>query len=166
MAKLKIGDSKVLESRETPDGSMIRRRRVTKDGIRFTTYERIEEPNLIVRKSSGSKEPFDRDKLMISVRRSVGKFLNSEMEVENVVSRVEGKLHELSREEVSSREIGEAILSVLSEMNEVAYVRFASVFLKFKTLDEFERVIRERRGKQEKVLGESVGNNGGEKEER
>ena len=145
--KIKIGDSKVLESREAPDGSMIRRRRVAPDGRRFTTYERIEMPVLTVRKSSGNREPFDRDKLLTAVRRSVGKFFNSEMEVEDVVNRVTDLVYDYGEEEITSKQIGEAILDVLAELNEVAYVRFASVFLKFKTMDEFEKVIREQKEK-------------------
>jgi len=145
--RIKIGDSKVLESREAPDGTTIRRRRVTADGKRFTTYERIEMPVLTVRKSSGNKEPFDRDKLLSAVRRSVGKFFNSDLEVEAVVNRVENQLHDFGTEEITSKQIGEAILDVLAEVNEVAYVRFASVFREFKTLDEFEKIIREQRKK-------------------
>ncbi len=148
--KLKIGDSKVLESREAPDGSMIRRRRVTTDGRRFTTYERIEMPNLTVRKSSGNTEPFDRDKLLTAVTRSVGKFFDSEMEVEDVVNKVVERVYGLGQDEVSSKQIGQAILDVLAELNEVAYVRFASVFLKFKTMDEFEKIIREQRERKNK----------------
>lgn len=144
----RIGDSKVLESREAPDGSLIRRRRVTSDGKhRFTTYERIEMPTLTVKKSSGNREPFDRDKLLTSVRRSVGKFFNSDLEVESVVNRVTDRVYAHGGDEVTSRQIGEAILDVLADLNEVAYVRFASVFLKFKTLDEFEKIIREQREK-------------------
>ena len=146
--KFKIGDSKVLESREALDGTMIRRRRISSDGkYRFTTYERIEMPALVVMKTSGNKEPFDRDKLLTAVRRSVGKFFDSEMEVEAVVDKVVDRVYGLGKEEVQSREIGEAILDVLAEVNEVAYVRFASVFLKFKSLDEFEKIIREKRAK-------------------
>ena len=147
---LKIGDSKVLESRETPDGTMIRRRRITSDGkYRFTTYERIELPELTVLKRSGNKEVFDRDKLLTAVRRSVGKFFNSEMEVEQVVNSVTDRLYELGTDEVTSKQVGEAILDVLAEVNEVAYVRFASVFREFKSLDEFEKIIREQRKKKE-----------------
>ncbi len=147
---LKIGDSKVLESRETPDGTMIRRRRITSDGkYRFTTYERIELPELTVLKRSGNKEVFDRDKLLTAVRRSVGKFFNSEMEVEQVVNSVTERLYELGTDEVTSKQVGEAILDVLAEVNEVAYVRFASVFREFKSLDEFEKIIREQRKKKE-----------------
>lgn len=143
--QLIIGDSKVLESRETPDGTMIRRRRVTPDGRRFTTYERIEMPALIVKKRSGNKEQFDRDKLLVAVRRSVGKFFNSDMEVEDVVNKVVERVYGLGRDEVESKEIGQAILDVLAEVNEVAYVRFASVFLEFKTLEDFENIIRTQR---------------------
>lgn len=145
MTRLRIKDSKVLESRESPDGLMIRRRRQAPNGARFTTYERIELPSLTVVKSSGSKEPFDRDKLLTAVQRSVGRLMNSEMEVENVVDRATERLRDLGREEVSSHEIGEAVLDVLAEENEVAYVRFASVFLSFRSLDDFEKIIRERR---------------------
>lgn len=143
--QLIIGDSKVLESRETPDGTMIRRRRVAPDGRRFTTYERIEMPTLIVKKRSGNKEQFDRDKLLVAVRRSVGKFFNSDMEVEDVVNKVVERVYGLGRDEVESKEIGQAILDVLAEVNEVAYVRFASVFLEFKTLEDFENIIRTQR---------------------
>ena len=146
--KFKIGDSKVLESREALDGTMIRRRRVTSDGkYRFTTYERIEMPALVVIKSSGNKEAFDRDKLLTAVRRSLGKFFNSEMEVESVVDKVVDRVYELGEEEVRSKEIGNAILDVLAELNEVAYVRFASVFLQFKSLEEFEKIIQEQKRK-------------------
>lgn len=141
----RIGDSKVLESRETDDGTTIRRRRVSADGHRFTTYERIELPQLYVRKRSGNREVFDRDKLVTSVKRSVGKFMGSELEVEEVVNAVEKLLRQSGKEEVKSTDVGNAVLDVLVDRNGVAYVRFASVFLEFKTLDDFERILRERR---------------------
>lgn len=144
----RIGDSKVLESRETDDGTTIRRRRVSADGHRFTTYERIELPQLIVRKRSGNREVFDRDKLVNSVKRSVGKFMGSELEVEEVVNRVEQLLRQSGEEIVTSEQVGNAVLDALVDKNEVAYVRFASVFLKFKTLGDFERILRERKEKQ------------------
>lgn len=146
MSLPRIGDSKVLESRETDDGTTIRRRRVSSDGHRFTTYERIELPQLIVVKRSGNREVFDRDKLLMSVKRSVGKFIGSDLEVEDVVSRVEERLRQIATgDKVSSEQVGNAVLDVLAGENEVAYVRFASVFLKFKTLGDFERILRERR---------------------
>ncbi|MBP3899226.1 transcriptional repressor NrdR [Candidatus Saccharibacteria bacterium] len=148
--KIKIGDSKVLESREAMDGTMIRRRRVSSDGkIRFTTYERIEMPTIMVRKRSGNREEFDRDKLITSVRRSVGKFFNSSLEVEKVVDEVMDRIYDLGVEEVTSRQIGELTLDVLAEVNEVAYVRFASVFQEFRSLAEFEQIIKEQKQKKE-----------------
>ena len=143
----RIGDSKVLESRETVDGTMIRRRRESEDGRRFTTYERIETPPLTVVKSSGNRENFDRNKLLQAVRRSVGKFFNSEFEIEDVVSRTTNNLYALGVSRVTSRQIGEAVLDVLAEVNEVAYVRFASVFREFKTLEDFENILKEQKEK-------------------
>lgn len=152
MQKIKIGDSKVLESRETADG-MIRRRRISSDGKhRFTTYERIELPTIMVRKRSGNKEEFDRDKLITSVRRSVGKFFSSSLEVEQVVDQVTDRIYELGIEEVTSRQIGQITLDVLAETNEVAYVRFASVFQEFTTLSEFEQIIKQQKAKKEGKL--------------
>lgn len=145
--KYRIGDSKVLESRETVDGKMIRRRRETADGHRFTTYERIEMPALTVLKRSGNKEIFDRDKLLLAVKRSVGKFFKSELEIEDVINRVVDILYSYGTDAVSSRQIGEAVLDVLAEVNEVAYVRFASVFREFKTLDDFEEILKEQKRK-------------------
>jgi transcriptional repressor NrdR len=151
MSHLKIGESKVLESRESPDGTMIRRRRVSLDGKhRFTTYERIERPGMMVRKRSGAREAFDRDKLMKAVRNSVGKYFNSDLDVQNVVDTVEEKIYDFGKDEVASGLIGETILEVLADTNEMAYVRFASVFKEFKTLDELERSIAEQRERMKK----------------
>ena len=143
----RIGDSKVLESREALDGKMIRRRREAPDGRRFTTYERIEMPPLTVTKRSGNKEIYDRDKLLLAVKRSVGKFFNSELEVEDVVNRASDILYSSGSDHVSSKQIGEAVLDVLGETNEVAYVRFASVFREFKSLEDFEYILKEQKRK-------------------
>ena len=147
MREFHIGDSKVLESRETVDGTMIRRRRESADGHRFTTYERIEMPQLTVLKRSGNKEIFDRDKLILAVRRSVGKFFDSELEVEEVVNRVSDILYGYGVDQITSKQIGEAILEVLADVNEVAYVRCASVFREFKTLEDFEDILKEQKNK-------------------
>lgn len=141
----RIGDSKVLESRETVDGTMIRRRRESADGRRFTTYERIEMPPLTVLKRSGNKEIFDRDKLALAVRRSVGKFFNSELEVEDVVNRATDILYAHGKDQITSKQIGDAVLDVLADVNEVAYIRFASVFREFKTLEDFENILKEQK---------------------
>lgn len=148
--KYKIGDSRVIESREAADGMTIRRRRESLDGKhRFTTYERIERPNLAVVKKDGSRELFDRDKLATAVKRSVGKFFSSEVEVEEIINNVEEALYELNESEVTSRQVGDLVLDKLAEKNEVAYVRFASVYHEFKTLDEFEKILKQRRKKQQ-----------------
>lgn len=145
-AKLKIGDSRVIESRESADGVTIRRRRESLDGKhRFTTYERIERPNLAVIKKDMSRELFDRDKLATAIKRSVGKFFSSEIEVEKIINNVEEALYELGESEVTSRQIGDLVLDELADKNEVAYVRFASVYHDFKTLDEFEEILKLRR---------------------
>ena len=144
-AAINIGDSRVIESREVGDGVTIRRRRETPDGRRFTTYERIEKPNLAVIKKDSTRELYDREKLSTAIRRSVGKFFASEIEVEEIVNDVEDNLYALGENEVPSRTIGEFVLDELAKKNEVAYVRFASVYHEFKTLDEFESILASRR---------------------
>ena len=142
---INIGDSRVIESREVGDGVTIRRRREAPDGRRFTTYERIEKPNLAVIKKDGSRELYDRDKLKTAIDRSVGKFFASEVEIEEIVSHADENLYALGESEIPSKTIGEFVLDELAKRNEVAYVRFASVYYEFKTLDEFEAILASRR---------------------
>ena len=144
---LKIGDSRVIESRESADGVTIRRRRESSDGTRFTTYERIERPNLAVIKKDQGRELYDRDKLSTAIKRSVGKFFASELEVEQIINDVEEAVYALGENEVTSKQIGDLVLDELAVKNEVAYVRFASVYHEFKTLDEFEEILQQRRKK-------------------
>lgn len=142
----RIGDSKVLESREVSDGNAIRRRRETLDGKhRFTTYERIERPNLAVIKKNGERELFDREKLSNAIKYSVGKFFSSEVEVERIINEIESATYAIGEPEVTSCTIGDNVLDVLASKSEVAYVRFASVYQDFKTLDEFEKILAQRR---------------------
>lgn len=147
MKKYAIGESRVIESREVGDGITIRRRRETPDGKRFTTYERIEKPNLAVIKKDGVRELFDRDKLATAIKRSVGKFFSSEVIVEEMISKIEDDIYAVGENEVTSKQIGDIVLDELAMRNEVAYVRFASVYHKFKTLDDFVKILEERRGK-------------------
>jgi transcriptional repressor NrdR len=142
-----IGNSRVIESREVSDGASIRRRRETPDGRRFTTYERVERPNLAVVKKDGTRELFDRDKLYAAVHRSVGKFFDSEIEVENVIAQVEDQVYAIGEPEVISRQIGDVVLDELAAVSEVAYVRFASVYREFRSLDEFEDILASLRTK-------------------
>jgi transcriptional repressor NrdR len=144
---LNIGDSRVLESREVGDGKTIRRRREAPNGTRFTTYERIEKPNLAVIKKDGDRELFDRDKLAGAIKQSVGKFFSSEVEVEEIVNSVEDAVYNLGESEVFSKQIGAIVLDKLEAQNQVAYVRFASVFHDFKTLDDFVAILAKRQKK-------------------
>ena len=145
MSKVIIGDSRVIESREVSDGVTIRRRREAPDGTRFTTYERIEKPNLAVVKKNGSRELYDRDKLATAIKLSVGKFFTSEVEIEEMIDVIENGLYDLGESEITSKQIGDKVLDELAERNEVAYVRFASVYQEFKTLDDFVKILEERR---------------------
>jgi transcriptional repressor NrdR len=144
MTQHKIGDSRVVESREVGDGVTIRRRRESPDGKRFTTYERIEKPNLAVIKKDGDRELFDRDKLATAIKRSVGKFFSSEVEVEEMIDEIEDGLYNLGENEITSRQIGDKVLDELATRNEVAYVRFASVYHEFKTLEDFVKILEQR----------------------
>jgi transcriptional repressor NrdR len=145
VAQLNIGDSRVIESREVSDGVTIRRRRESPDGKRFTTYERIEKPNLAVIKKNGARTLFDREKLSTAVKRSVGKFFDSEIQVEEMIDAIEDGLYALGENEITSKQIGDKVLDELALRNEVAYVRFASVYQDFKTLDDFVKILEQRK---------------------
>lgn len=142
--KCKHDDSRVVESRDA--GSAIRRRRECLNcGTRFTTYERIEHPNLAVVKSDGRKVLFDRQKLYNAIQRSVGKTLDNETEVDDIVTKVEDRLYTDGELEFPSNKIGDLVMDELAHRNEVAYVRFASVYKKFKNADEFAQTLQELR---------------------
>lgn len=154
MTRVSIGDSRVIESREVSDGVTIRRRREAPDGTRFTTYERIEKPNLAIIKKTGSRELYDREKLATAIKRSVGKFFTSEVEVEAMIDVIEDALYDLGESEITSKQVGDKVLDELALRNEVAYVRFASVYQEFKTLDDFVQILEQRR----KNLGNAQAN--------
>ncbi len=153
MTKVVIGDSRVIESREVSDGVTIRRRREAPDGTRFTTYERIEKPNLAVIKKNGSRELYDRDKLATAIKRSVGKFFTSEVEVEEMIDVIENGIYDLGENEVTSKQVGDKTLDELAERNEVAYVRFASVYQDFQNLDDFVKILEKRRQQKQAKQG-------------
>ena len=133
-------DNGVLDSRETDDGRAIRRRRSCPScARRFTTYERIEEPPLTVVKKDGTRTTFDRHKLMAGIRRACEKRPISAEKIERIVSDIERRAQELGEKEISSRWFGEAAMGALKDLDEVAYVRFASVYRSFRDVDEFAR---------------------------
>jgi transcriptional repressor NrdR len=142
-------DTKVIESRDVADGSTIRRRRAcTQCGYRFTTYERIERPQLIVVKNSGTRELFNREKLLAGLYRACEKTTMSSVELDQLVSDVEQQLYTCGESEVCSTKIGELVMDQLAQLNEVAYVRFASVYRRFKDIAGFERELSEIKQRQ------------------
>lgn len=142
-------DTKVIESRDVADGEAIRRRReCIHCQYRFTTYERLERPQLVVIKNGGTRELFNRDKLLGGLYRACEKTPVTSLQLEQLVADIEQELYELSDSEVSSNKIGQMVMEHLSPLNEVAYVRFASVYRRFKDIASFERElshIRERK---------------------
>lgn len=136
-------DTKVIESRDVADGDAIRRRRMClKCGYRYTTYERVERPQLMVVKNDMTRELFNRAKLLAGLQRACEKTSVSGAQLERLVSKIERELYSSGEPEVSSKQIGAMVMSVLAELNDVAYVRFASVYRRFKTIAGFEKELK------------------------
>lgn len=131
--------TKVVDSRPAEEGTAIRRRReCAKCGRRFTTFERAEAMGLTVIKRDGSKEPYDREKLVAGVLKSIKNRPVSEAQVTRLVDRVEEKLRRQGSE-ATTQEIGIEVLARLGRLDEVAYMRFASVYKDFQEITDFER---------------------------
>lgn len=131
-------ENRVLDSRSSEEGMAIRRRReCLACGKRFTTYERLEEEPLVVLKKDGRREPFDRQKILKGLRKACEKRPLSFESLEKIADKVEWAIRNRAENEVSSAVIGEYIMQQLKEVDEVAYVRFASVYRQFKDLDIF-----------------------------
>ncbi len=134
---------KVVDSRESREGEAIRRRRqCLKCGRRFTSYERIDRIDYRVVKKDGSRERFDREKLMNGLVKACEKRAVPLTRLEAIVDQVEHQLHDSSDKEVSATQIGEFVMSELKRLDQVAYVRFASVYREFKDANEFVDTIR------------------------
>ncbi len=143
-------EDRVIESRTLADGTSIRRRReCTSCGYRYTSYERVEERPLMVVKSHGGREPFDRSKLERGVRQAIRKRPVSQDQIEEILNQIEDESMLLGRtnHEIASHRLGEMVLEKLYELDRVAYVRFASVYRNFENVDEFIEEI-ERLGEQ------------------
>ncbi len=133
-------DDKVIESRTLANGESIRRRRECLGcGYRFTSYERIEEKQLMVIKRDGRRQPFDRHKIEHGIQRALEKRPVSTMTIENIVNEIEDQavMAGKAAHEIPSTVLGELVLSKLNEVDKVAYIRFASVYRHFGNLDEF-----------------------------
>ncbi|MEN6459810.1 MAG: transcriptional regulator NrdR [Syntrophomonas sp.] len=141
-------ESKVIDSRSCENGSSIRRRReCLACKRRFTTYERVEERPLMVVKKDGNREPFNRDKLSNGIIRACEKRPVSMENIENVVAEIERDLRDNNDREVSSMVIGEKVMDQLRSLDEVAYVRFASVYRQFGDLNSFINTIEQLKSK-------------------
>ncbi|HVV95139.1 MAG TPA: transcriptional regulator NrdR [Hyphomicrobiales bacterium] len=141
-------DTQVKDSRPTEDDSAIRRRRVcTECGRRFTTFERVQLRELVVVKRSGRRVPFDRDKLVRSVEVALRKRVEDPEQIEKLASRVVRRLEALGEPEVPSARIGEFVMDELKAADDVAYVRFASVYRNFREAKDFEAALAELSGR-------------------
>lgn len=137
-------ESKVVDSRPSDDGYTIRRRRECLEcSFRFTTYERIIDSPLLVTKVDGSSEAFDRTKLMRGVLIACAKRPVSPDQISNLVDEIEAELRSASRTEISSKALGDMVLKRLANLDEVAYVRFASVYKDFQNIEEFAHALEE-----------------------
>ena len=144
-------DTKVIDSRQTDDGHAIRRRRECENcNKRFTTYEKVEEMILMVIKKDGSREAFDRSKIMNGIVKACEKRPVPVAEIEAVVDEIERGLNNMMEKEVESSFISELIMEKLRDMDEVAYVRFASVYRQFIDINTFvseiEKLLISKRG--------------------
>ena len=134
---------KVIDSRASDDTKSIRRRReCEKCGQRFTTYERIEEVPIVVVKKNGLREEFDRSKILNGIVKACWKRPISLSDIEGCVSEIENEIYSQGNMEISSLQIGEVVMKKLREMDQIAYVRFASVYKQFKDIDSFIEAIR------------------------
>lgn len=137
--KCKHDDTKVVDSRETADGSEIRRRReCEKCNFRFTTFEQIETANFLVIKKDGSREPYNRKKIEGGVWKACEKRQVTEKQVHKLIDDLEAKWIGTGKE-IPSRTIGEDVMDALKKLDEVAYIRFASVYRHFKDLESFKK---------------------------
>jgi len=137
-------EDRVIDSRPAEDGAAIRRRRECIGcGARFTTYEKIETLPLLVVKKDGTREPFDRDKLLSGLLKACEKRPVSNEQLMGLLTFVEGQVQNAVNREISSRDIGELVMKKLKEIDEVAYVRFASVYRQFKDVNSFLEELNE-----------------------
>jgi transcriptional repressor NrdR len=139
-------DDKVIDSRESREGELIRRRRECLGcGRRFTTYERVDEIPYMVIKKDGRREKFERQKVLTGLLKAAEKRPISMSKLATIVDEVETRLAESPDRELSTREIGEMLLARLAELDKIAYIRFASVYLDFQDAESFLEMVRKVR---------------------
>lgn len=148
-------DNKVVDSRPTDDKAAIRRRRECNECLnRFTTYEKVEEMPMLVIKKDGRRTRFDRDKLIFGIMKACEKRPVSRKMMDDMVTRIENKIGQNPEMEIASQKIGEMVMDELKDIDQVAYVRFASVYREFKDIntfmDELNKLLKEN------VRGQSI----------
>lgn len=154
-------ENKVLDSRESHEGAVVRRRRECNQcKRRFTTYERVEEILPLIIKKDGRREAFDRDKVLAGLKKACEKRPVSMEKCEELVSLVEAKLQEMGEKEVPSSVVGEEIMRRLSQLDQVAYVRFASVYRSFEDVSEFMQELKELVKQAPRAQGQGTGTPG------
>jgi transcriptional repressor NrdR len=137
-------NNKVIDSRLGKNGIMIRRRRECVEcGRRFTTYEKLEDVLPMIVKKDGRREPFSREKIISGIRKACQKRPISNTKIEDFVDSLEIYFQDLGKKEIDNAEIGERVIKALKEWDEVAYVRFASVYRQFKDVSEFMKELEE-----------------------
>ncbi len=143
-------DTQVKDSRPTEDNSAIRRRRSCPGcGSRFTTFERVQIRDLVVIKTDGSRVPFDREKLLRSVKIALRKRPVDEEQIERIVNGIHRHLESMGENEIPSKIIGEAVMDRLMDLDKVAYVRFASVYRNFREAKDFEDFLGKMGGRRD-----------------
>ena len=146
----KKGETSVVDSRPTEDGTSIRRRRLCVCGERFTTFERVQFRELSVIKKNGRRVPFDREKLAKSLFTALKKRPIDSNTIERHVTKISRELEEMGQSEIQSNVIGKKVMENLKELDKIAYVRFASVYTNFKEVEEFGEYIEKLDGKPQK----------------
>jgi len=140
-------DSDVIDTRDTDDYRIRRRRECNKCKKRFTTYEEVEKEDLFVIKKDGRREKFDRHKLLSGIQKACEKLPVPVEKTEEMANAVESKLRKSGKQEVKTDEIGEIVMERLRKVDEVAYIRFASVYRSFADVESFEQALKNLRKK-------------------
>ena len=137
----KKGETSVVDSRPTEDGTAIRRRRLCVCGARFTTFERVQFRELMVVKKNGRKSTFDRDKLSKSIYIALKKRPIDTETIEKFISRISRNLEEMGQSDIPTSVIGRMVMDGLKEIDKIAYIRFASVYTNFKEIEDFGQFV-------------------------
>ncbi len=134
-------ETKVLETRETEEDITRRRRECLKCEKRFTTYEQVELTNIILIKKDGRREIFDRQKIIKSIQLACQKRPIGQDKIDEIASKIESKIRNSMEKEITTKQIGELVMKYLKKIDQIAYIRFASVYREFEDLDSFKKEV-------------------------